>query len=67
MNVVTAGNSVKHSKPTGKGHYNNTAFKDRLNKTHFYTEKVRVHGCVSVPVDEVRDCVRARFADTHSK
>lgn len=55
MNLVTAGNSVKHSKATGKGYHSNTLFKERLNKPHFYTKKVHVHVCVCVHVCEVSE------------
>lgn len=51
MNLVTAGNSVKRSKPTGKGYHNNAVFKERLNKKTFLHKKVvRPHGCVCTRV-----------------
>lgn len=55
MNLVTAGNSVKHSKPAGKGYRNHTVFKARLNKPHFY-KKVHVRGYVCGHAYEVSEC-----------
>lgn len=64
MNLVTAGNSVKHSKYTSKGYHNNTVHKERLNKQKIM-QKMYVH--VFAHLYEVNVTVRVYFADVLSK
>lgn len=62
MNFVTAGNSIKQSKATGKGYHSNAGFKETLNIPHFHPKEIKVHGpvCFSEGREGVRESTFGR-------